>query len=227
MKKLIVVFCFSFLPFVFVYPQSGVESDCCDSMIENIFKVLGLKVKYELIQYLYEESEKENSILQILSDEGWIGHFGLPMNYRDTIPSEKKVIRNSRGEFVEVEKVTRIPMEEVKKYIKQLNCTPDEAFRKYGGLIEKIKSEKEKYLRCLNAEFAKGDLSVYQDKHLGGYNYLPPEESNGLVSVTKLNFLKIFKEYIFNQDEEVLPECFRVRAYIQGNCRTNPFMNPR
>ena len=102
------------------------------------------------------------------------------------------------------------------------NCTPEEAFIAYRDFIRNIKSEKEKYLKCIDAEIAKGDSSDYTNKLLSLYNYLPLWQSNGLVSVTKLNFLKIFKEFIFNKDEEVLPECFRIRSYIQGNCKTRP-----
>ena len=51
MKKLIVVFYLCILPFLCVYPQSGVNEDC-NSIMESIFEVLFFRNKYELVQYI-------------------------------------------------------------------------------------------------------------------------------------------------------------------------------
>ncbi|MDR1887705.1 MAG: hypothetical protein LBQ70_07315, partial [Prevotellaceae bacterium] len=53
------------------------------------------------------------------------------------------------------------------------------------------------------------------------YSFLPPGSSIMPIphSITKLNFLKVFKEFIFNDDWEVLPEGLLVVVYLKCNCK--------
>ena len=106
-------------------------------------------------------------------------------------------------------------------YIKYL-YTPEEVFKEYISLIQHIKYEKETYLRCIDAELAKGNLPGYA----GSYSFMNPISSllPPLASLTKLNFLKIFKEFIFNNNEEFLPDELKADAFlkaISGNRQTN------
>ena len=104
--------------------------------------------------------------------------------------------------------------EEVKRYIDYL-LMPEEVYEEYRDLIQHIKSGKEIYLKCIDAELAKGDLSGYA----APYSFTNPMSSllPPLSSLTKLNFLKLFKEFIFNNNEEVLPDVLRADAYLKSN----------
>jgi hypothetical protein len=121
------------------------------------------------------------------------------------------------GELVEVEWMSE---EEMNSYMEQLNCTPKEAHKEYRDLIRDIKQEKELYLKCIDAELAKGDLSEYAKDGMQ-YNFLEPGMSvMGLPwQFTKLDFLKIFKEFVINDNEEVLPGGVRVHAYLKCGCK--------
>jgi hypothetical protein len=216
MKKVITVIFLSLLPFAFIYSQLGVDSDCT-SNIENIFKVHDLRIKYETVQYIYEENKQNhkfpkdsdflNSSFEIVR--------GFPLH-----PKEQKdsICGVNSGELVEVEWMSK---EEMDIYIEQLNCPPEKAFKEYRDLIQYIKSKKELYLKCLDAEIAKGNLSGYSKFSISPYNFIPPGWSlTGFpASVTKLDFLKVFKEFIFNDNEEVLPDGVRVYAYLKCNCK--------
>jgi hypothetical protein len=105
-------------------------------------------------------------------------------------------------------------------YIEELNCTPKEALKEYLDFIQDIKLEKELYLQCIDVELAKGDLSGYaKDGML--YNFLEPGMSviGPPWKFTKLDFLKIFKEFVINDNEEVLPDGVRVHAYLKCGCK--------
>jgi hypothetical protein len=51
MKKTVVMLYLCIFPFAVIYPQSGVFT--CTSNMENIFGVHKLKIRYEIVQYIY------------------------------------------------------------------------------------------------------------------------------------------------------------------------------
>jgi hypothetical protein len=118
------------------------------------------------------------------------------------------------GKLVKVEWISE---EEMNRYIEQLNCTPEQAMHEYTYHIRDIKSKKEIYLKCIDAELAKGDLSKYAKARML-YKFLEPGMSliDPPQKFTKLDFLKVFKEFIFNNNEDVLPEGMRVVRYLSG-----------
>jgi hypothetical protein len=90
----------------------------------------------------------------------------------------------------------------------------------YKRLIRDIKSEKERYLNCIDAELAKGDLSEYAED---GMLYKLLEPGMSVIGppwrFTKLDFLKVFKEFVINDNKEVLPDGVRVHAYLKCGCK--------
>lgn len=225
MKKLIVMFYLCLLPFDFAYPQSLVDSDC-NVNIENIFKALTLKVRYECTTYFHEESKKGNSCIQTMPKEMWDYYLMLIKGFphKDSISgvnSEK--IANSKRNFEEYQDsisrvkpvlAKRISEEELNSYLEQMG-TPDDAFKEYKDLIQKIKSEKKVYLECIDITLAKNNSSKSANMPTVLYLFPPPDWSF-VNLITKLNFLKILKEFIFNDNEDVLPELSRVCAYLDS-----------
>jgi hypothetical protein len=184
--------------------------------MENIFKVQDFKIKYESVQYLHEESKKEHSFL---SKEMWSYYIELIRGFPPDIEKRKDSLSGVKsGELVNVEKISA---EERNRYIEQLNCTPEQAHKAYQYLIRAIKSEKEVYLKCIDAELAKGDLSEYANKSIALYSFLRPERSliPPPVNLTKLDFLKVFKEYVLNDNKEVLPDGIWVHVYLKCGCK--------
>ncbi|MDR2382404.1 MAG: hypothetical protein LBD76_00750 [Prevotellaceae bacterium] len=111
-------------------------------------------------------------------------------------------------------KVEWMSDEEMNRYIEQLNCTPEQAMHEYTSLIRKIKAEKEIFLKCIDAELAKGDLSEYAKAEMI-YKFIEPHMSL-IAPITKLDFLKVFKEFILTNNEDVLPEMTRVVHYLSS-----------
>jgi hypothetical protein len=215
------------LPSAFVYSQLEEDPDCT-SNIENIFKVHALKIRHEAVQYLYEH---KHSLLNTMSKKSLSHYFELISELPIDIEERKQhnapedsteytftspLVGVKYGERVIIELRSE---EEMDRYIEQLNCTPGNAMQEYRDLIQHIKSEKERYLKCLDAELAKGDLSEYAKVSV--YEFLPPGSSIMPLpsSITKINFLKVFKEFIFNDNEEVLPAGVRVYAYLKCGCK--------
>jgi hypothetical protein len=229
MEKVIIMFYLCLLPSAFVYSQSEENWDCTSS-IENIFKVHTLKIRYEAVQYLYQH---KHSLLNTMSKESLSRYFELiselPIDIEEL--KQHKAPEDSTGytftsplagvKYGERVIIELRSEEEMNGYIEKLNCTPEKASKEYRYLIQNIKSKKELYLKCLDAELAKGDLSGYSKFSILPYNFIPPGWSlTGFpASVTKLDFLKVFKEFIFNDNEEVLPEGLRVIAYLKCNCK--------
>jgi hypothetical protein len=177
--------------------------DTCQKDIEDIFEVHKFKYRYEAVRFLHQESKKKGSYIYIMSKESWNQYFALitgsPVDFE-----EDKDSRVNPGEVVNVK---RISEEEMNKYIKRLNCTPEKALEEYRDVIQKIKSEKDSYLKRIDAELAKGDLSEYAKGYILPYAFSPPGQSViGLPYLTRLDFLKVFKEFILDKNEEVLPE---------------------
>jgi hypothetical protein len=201
------------LPSAFVYSQSEEDPDCT-SNIENIFKVLDLKRKYETVDYMYEEGKKRSRFSKYWLNSCFEKIRGFPLYPKQQYDSIQGV---NPGELVEVE-WEWVSKEEMYSYLEQLNYTPQEVLKEYREFIQHIKSEKEFYLKCLDAELAKGDSSEYI---VSTYTLLPPGMSVRSLptSITKINLLKIFKEFIFNDNEEVLPGGIRVYAYLKCGCK--------
>jgi hypothetical protein len=220
MKKIIFVFCLSLFPITFTYSQSETDS-VCNLNLEEIFKVYTHKIKYETVQYIYKRNEKEGSFTK---NDGFLNiSFELIKGY--PLYPEKQNDSISCINFGELWKLGKpVPVEwmskeEMDRYIEQLDYTPEHALSEYKCLIRNIKSEKETYLKCIDAELAKGDLSEYAKKFITPYGFMRPEWSlmphpNRL---SKLDFLKVFKEFIFNKNEDVLPEGQRIVRYL--SCR--------
>ena len=215
MKRTIIAFCLFSLSFSFIYSQSGTDSDCMLNL-ENIFKVHVLKIRYEAIQSLYKEIEKNRRFPKdsyfLNSYVESIRGFSLdPEKLSDTICSV------NHGVLLEVEWLSE---EELNRYIEHLNCTPEEAFREYSVFIQNVKSEMEVYLKCIDTELAKGDLSEFAKDGIL-YNFIAPGMSiiGPTWNFTKLDFLKVFKEFIITDNEEVLPDGVRAYAYLKCGCK--------
>ena len=248
--RVIIVLFLCLFSFSFAYAQPGEESDC-DSNIENIFKALSLKIRYETVQYVYQTLDIKDSI--------FIRNKHSPLSYK---PSLNKYFRSITGfpmddfeESVTVKRteeikfpgqmsleefkrendslvrtgglpVERISEEDMYQYLKQLNCTPGEALKEYRDFIRNIKAEKEIYLKCIDAELAKGDLSEDANR-VRAYNFHPPWSSILAPPpyITNSGFLKVFKEFILNDDNYItLPEGLIVVAYLKCGCKMSyPF----
>jgi hypothetical protein len=220
-KKAILIFWLSFLPITFTYSQSEVELDC-NLNLESIFKTHNLKIRYEAVQYIYKEYEKnrrfpKNSLF--LNKP-----FELIRGYPLYIEKQKDSVSIKLGDSIKLEELVKVEWmseEETDRYVEQLHCTPEEAFKEYHDLIPKIKSKKEIYLKCINEELAKGDSSKYVNDFIFSYDFIPSSQSvlPRLREISKTNFLKVFKEFILNDNEEVLPEGLRIYAYLKCNCK--------
>jgi hypothetical protein len=170
----------------FVRTYSQTEED---RNIENIFKAHYLKIKYECVQYIYDESKKEHSPIHDSSIEMRNHYFELIKGYPLTVEEQK---------------------EDINSYIEQLSCTPEQTLKEYKDFIQKIKSEKEIYLKCINAELTKGNLSKYANESIAPYFFSLPAWLNMLPRLSRLDFLQIFKEFILVGNEDVLPEWERI-----------------
>ena len=196
MKKVIITFCLFFLSFVSTYSQSDIETDC-KSNLENIFKILDLKILYETVQHISEKTQ-----ISRVSEDDIRGY------------AERLEINNY---FVKSEK-RFIPPKEKGKYVEQLKSTPEKALKEYRDFIRNIQLEKLKYLECINAELAKGDSSVYAKYSIFSYSF-KPTESSGITFpkyMPKLDFLRFIKEYILNRNEKVLPDAWKADAYFKN-----------
>jgi hypothetical protein len=211
MRKMIILLCLSISPFAFVYPQTAVELDC-GSNFKNIFKVLRLKEKYEIVQYIYKYkngghfSKNDvflNNFFQLIK-----GSWYFEEQQDSTSPSKP-------GELVKAEWMSK---EEMNRYLEQLNYTPEEAYKDYKDFIRIIKLEKDIYLNCIDTELSKGDSSKYSKERLS-YDFIDPWSSFIPPGITKLDFLKVFKEFILNDDLETLPVYWRVKAYLKCGCK--------
>jgi hypothetical protein len=224
------MFYLCFLPSAFVYSQSGADS-VCSSHIENIFKVRDFKIRHDAVQYFYQK----NNPLSFMSKEELSRYFELIGEFPIGDIEELKVRKDSTSasdissEYIDVlgvksEGPVIIEMrsvEEMNRYREQLNCPPAKAHKEYRDLIQQIKSEKEIYLQCLDAELAKGNSSEYAKVRIIPYEFRPPGSSFSPIprNMTKLDFLKVFKEFIFNDDRDDLPQGFIVHVYLKCNCK--------
>ena len=179
----------------------------CNSNLENIFKVYPLKIRYEKVQYLYDKKEKvgrfkkNDYFLYRIFEE----ITGFPMEGYEEQPLPRMVAWMSE--------------EEINSYFERLNCKPEEALKEYVDFIRDIKLEKDIYLKCINAELAKGDSSEYAKDRMG-YKFKDPLSSLLPPFITKLDFLDVFKEFVINGNEEILPDDKRMYIYLKHGRKT-------
>ena len=198
MKEIIIMICIYFFSFFSSCSQSGIDNEC-NSHLDSIFKVLELKIKYEKVQYIYNEYEKENSFLfysnYVFLNEYFKFITGSLYNFEE----QKDYISNDDH--------NKMIKEKKDKYIEHLNCTPDQALKAYKDLIKKIKIEKKIYLRCINIELKKNDLSKYAKGTLLQYEFYHSLHSviSPFYMSSKIEYLKVFKKRIIINDEEILP----------------------
>jgi len=96
--------------------------------------------------------------------------------------------------------------EEMSHFVKQLNATPRDAREEYARFIRDVKSARDRYVKCIDAELAKDDLSEFAEVSLL-YAFLEAGDSiGGPQTLTKLTFLRIFKEFILDADGAILPD---------------------
>jgi hypothetical protein len=233
MKKIILVFYLSLFPFAFVYSKSGVDS-VCKSNIENIFNVHKIKYKYQVVRFICSKEKDVSYWTRYLlglskspdceEQKGSISGMGIERMSDEEFDRYIEHLEDSvfgKGKFVK-DNGERMSDEEKNRYLEQINCTPEKIFEEHTYLIKNIKAEKEKYLKCIDAELAKGESSQYAKDNITPYYFLSPPMQSVLSlpgNITKLDFLKVFKEFVLNDDEKSLPEGFRVYVYLKCNCK--------
>ncbi|MGI6047857.1 MAG: hypothetical protein ACOYEG_07590 [Petrimonas sp.] len=212
MKKTTTVLCLSFFLCLSVFSQTENDSHC-DSVLKEILHVHRLKVKYEAAQKLYPAIKDKNSYFYyMLSQKHRVELLKLIVDNPDSFPEFEEIEKGSAetGHVL----VRKVSDKEKEWFIAQLTKTLDDYFTDYQSSIATIKSKKEIYLQCIEEEFAKGELSEYKQKKLI-YNYNPPMRSVLLPIITKFDFLRIFKDFIFSEDESLLPDSDKVSAYLR------------
>lgn len=216
MKKIFILFSLFLLPFAFVYPQTEAKSDC-EKNLEDIFKVLELKIKFEIVEDLYKESWQRESFLFSTFNHYLLNRYFMLIrgssyfeNPIDSMP------------HIKPEETEYMSKEEIDNYLERLNYTPGEAYKDYTDFIRNIKREKEFYLKSIDVELTKYFDSEYA-KHILRYVRTSPSPSLSPPWITKLDYLNVFKEFIFNNDEVSLPNFFRVKVYLDCGCKTPYF----
>ena len=141
----------------------------------------------------------------------------IPENV-DTVAFTDSLRKVYLGHMVPVKSLST---EELNEIIQKLECSPGKALEEYKDLIQEIKSQKEFYSKCLDEEIAKGDSSIYAKKPMSFYHFKNPMSSYiaSIQRMTKLDFLKVFREFIINEDEEVLPDILRAYMYHKHGCK--------
>ena len=206
----------SYIMFILTYTQSQTvnwklynSSDpLCMQKLDDIFKVIGFREKYETVQSIY-------NCKRIPKYDDYFNHaFKLIRGcwyYEETDPVSG-LIQGKLG------KEEMMSQKEKKSYLEQLNYTPEEAYKDYRDQIRNLKLEKEIFLKCIDEEIAKGSESIYAKEHVE-YYYKPFHSSFFPLTMTKLDFLSVFKKFILNNDEEVLPDYVRAKSYLQNECK--------
>ncbi|WP_148038905.1 hypothetical protein [Proteiniphilum sp. X52] len=77
-------------------------------------------------------------------------------------------------------------------------------------------------MKCVDIELAKGDQSKYAKSRIH-YDFMEPMTSVMTPWITKLDFLKVFKEFNLIDEELFLPEYYRVKAYLECGCKLAPY----
>jgi len=216
MKKVFVVFCLFLIPIAFVYSQKKVKINC-KQYLEIIFQIQEYKYKYEIVQYIYKY---RNGGMFLKNDSFLNDSFelirGCPYFEEKAKVWEGGIVRLPISDEQEkVEKVEWMSKEEMNRYLEHLNYTPEEALIHYINFIQNIKLEKEMYLKCIDEVIAKRSTSKKYAKTQISYYFKPPHESLLHPPMSELDFLKVFKEFIINNDEEVLPDYVRVMDFLK------------
>ncbi len=136
-------------------------------------------------------------------------------------PEERKdSISDTIKKVEDLQPIEWMSEEEINSFFENFNYTIDDARKEYRDFIRKMILEKELYMECVDAELAKGDESEYAEARLH-YDFKHPMVSIMTPWITKLDFLKVFKEFILNGGELILPEYSRVQVYLECD-RTFP-----
>ena len=215
MKKVIIVFCLFLLPFAFVFPQTEEVSDCVRN-IENIFKAHDLKIKYETVRYIYKYENggftRNDSFLN--------NYFKLIRGFPYWEEQKDSILSVKPGESVRVVKWI-MSKEEMSRYLEQLNYTPEEAYKEYSDFIRDMKLENEIYLKCIEVELAKEDASEYAEKQFK-YSFIESQSSLMPPMISKLDLLRIYKEFVINYDQDILPNGLTVNVFQRCGCMIPP-----
>lgn len=184
--------------------------------MENIFKVREFKKIYETVQYIYKYRERGFFKNDSFKSDSFLNRsFILIRGFPYYQEQKDSIFDVNPGELVKVEWKSK---EEMNRYLEQLNYTPEEAYKGYKDFIKTIKLGKDVYLKCIDTELSKGDSSEYSKQRLV-YDFITPGASLIPLGITKLDFLKVFKEFILNVDNDVLPDFVRVMAYLECGCK--------
>ena len=223
MKKVFIVFCLLFLiPVAFVYSQTKVKIDCKQNL-ENIYQIQVYKYKYEIVQFIH----KYRSGGMFVKNDHFLNNSFELIRGCPYFEEKSKVWKGgspvrlpiSEEQEKQMEKVEWISKEEMNIFLEQLNYTPEEALIDYSDFIQNIKLEKEIYLKCIDEAIAKHSTSKKYTKKQISYYFTPPHVSVLSPLMTKLDFLKVFKEFILINDEEILPDYWRVNDFLKCNCK--------
>ena len=196
----------------------------CEANLENIFKTYDLKVHYDIVERLYQEAKKRETVFFSNYNYGYLNHLftlirGVPYFEQPT----DSITMVNPGEQAEVEYMSE---EAVDEYLKRLDCTPGEAYRNYYHFIRKIKLEREAYLKCIDEELAKNLDSTYRNETLRYDVFQGPPLLAEFPVISKFHFLKLFKEFILIDDEALLPDYFRAMVYLDCGSKT-PYFRER
>jgi hypothetical protein len=77
------------------------------------------------------------------------------------------------------------------------------------------------YSKCIDLELLKGDVSEYAKDKIS-YSFHEPWSSLSSPMITKLDFLKVFKEFILNDDKNYMPDSVRAYAFLRCGCKIPP-----
>jgi hypothetical protein len=201
------VFYLCLLSAAFVCAQPAADT-VCSANLEKIFKALDLKIQYETVQYIYNEQHGRFSVNCTFLNGFFEEVKGVPF-------WAKKQSDSKSGKLVTVEWMTK---EEMDRYLEQLNYPPSKAWKEYESVIQNIKSEKETYLQCIDAELAKDDSSGYAKKTVN-YNFNSPFLSTLPPFLAKLDYLEVFKEFILNDNQRFLPDYTKGVVYLKCGCK--------
>ena len=239
-KKVIIVLSLSVFFSTCVYSQKGAESDC-DLNLENIFKANDMKIRFQAVDFLFIMREKFKLRAKLNAEEQASTYeylfrnivapgecFIFAKNTSDVNDLSKKIIGfpynsivsdKEHGQLVDVEWMSE---EEIDSFVEQMGTTPEDAVKDYLDFTRNIKEEKEIYLKCIDAELAKGDSSKYATEFIPEYDFHTSMQSIRGPVIKKTDFLKVFKEFILlNDDAEYLylPDVVRVIAYLKCGCK--------
>ena len=238
LAKTIAAFCLLFLSLGILSAQP-VDDSLCRARIQTMFKVLDLKIKAEAVESFYSLQATTNGF-KVMDDDSMINKLGAPLLSLETVKSDASCRRDPVFSFKwhtgfslddEIRKDTvgaNLNME-VNDFVKQLKHPTAEAWkiyrsilwRQYTDLIEDIKSDKETYLQCIDAEFAKGESSEYSGK-VAPYDFRSPTSSlmGNPPYLAKLDYLEVFKEFVLNDTLlRGLPQGLEAVVYLKCGCR--------